>query len=394
MASHCTAVGLRAAVLNAAVVRCLAGGLPERARAVLQSMAKDALWTPVTYRLAERLDASGAGGPRLEGRPAFPGLVDPGPGAHKYVRAVYHAFKRASPGDLESVLAGLEHFSQKRGWLKFGAADEKGGVIDDALRRLVRQGKQPVTVEFGTFLGYATLRMARSLGPGARIVSFELDPEVACLAMNVIEFAGVDADISVWVGGCQDLAPRLGRELGPGSVGFVYMDHNQITYHEDLAQLEALGMLADGAVLAATQGLKPGAPLLLWRLAEAQKAGRCKLEVVSSPDCGCPMMEDWVVLAEFHVPEVDGAGADVGGAATGWAPPDPPYELALLAAECNLMRWRTAKGLVNEQRWNGFVQYVRQGMARIAGITSDRDVWPDQAIRDKARSLPYKRLDY
>merc|ERR1712192_130545 len=101
-------------------------------------------------------------------------------------------------------------------------------------------------------------------------------------------------------------------------------DHNQMTYHEDVARLEALGVLAEDAILVATQGLKPGAPLLLWRLAEAQRAGRCQLEVVSAPDCGCPNMEEWVVVARFRPTDT-----------LIWEPPAPPRELALLAVECN-----------------------------------------------------------
>jgi len=185
------------------------------------------------------------------------------------------------------------------------------------------------------------------------------------------------------VGQCEDLAPTLVDKLGRRAVDVVYMDHNQITYHEDVAQLEALGILADNALLIATQGLKPGAPLLLWRLAEAQKAGRCELDVVSAPDCGCPRMEEWVVLARLRALED-----------TEWEPPDPPSEVAFLAAECNLMRWRTAKGLVDEQRWNGFVQHVRRTMEQVANIRSTRDAWPDAVVRDEARGLEYKRLDY
>ncbi|CAE8647412.1 unnamed protein product [Polarella glacialis] len=226
--------------------------------------------------------------------------------------------------------------------------------------------------------------MARVLGPNARIISFEMDPEVACLALNMIEFAGMSDAIEVWIGQSEDLVCRLARELGPRSVNMVYMDHNQITYHQDFAQLEAMQMLAKDSLLAATQGLKPGAPLLLWRLAEGQKLGRYEFEVVSSPDCGCKQMEDWVVLARFRA---DNGSQD-------WSPPEPPREISLLAAECNLMRWRTPKGLVDETRWNAFVQHVRRTMQHFAGVTSDRDAWPDPAIRDKVRNLSYQRLDY
>lgn len=277
------------------------------------------------------------------------------------------------------MMLGLEDFSRKKGWLKFGSADEKGEVISDALRRwLSRSGQTNVVVEYGTFLGYSALRMAQVIGAEAHIVSFEMDPEVACLAINLIEHAGVQS-VDVWVGQSEDLVERLVPRFGRQSVGFVYMDHNQMTYHQDVAQLETQGVLADGALLVATQVLKPGAPLLLWRLVEAKAQGACLLDVVSAPDCGCPMMEDWVVVAELRSTPLELA--------------DPPRELVLLAVECNLMRWRTAQGLVNERRWNEFVQHVRRTL-ELEGIQSTRDVWPDASVRARAQRLTHDRMDF
>lgn len=391
LAATCSSKGLRAAVLNAAALRCCRAGFVEEARAILAEMAGQSLWTPVTYRLAGRI-AAASGDPslELEGSPAYPGLVDAGDSAHKYVRALYYALRNSQPGDAASGLAALEAFSRTKGWLKFGASDEKGAVVDEVVERLQGRSEAPLVVEFGTFLGYSAVRMAQQLSSGARIVTFENDPEVACLALNFIEFAGIEADIDVWIGHCEDLTPQLSQRFGPRAVSMVYMDHNQMIYHEDVARLEASGVLEEGAFLVATQVLKPGAPLLLWRLAHAERSGRCSapLELVSAPDCGCPMMEDWVAVAQLRActREVDGSKQ--------WDPPEPPAELQLLAAECNLMRWRTTHGLVDEQRWNGFVQHVRSNTERLVGVVSTRQAWPDARAFQRARRLQYSRLDF
>jgi len=378
LAKYSRSPGLRSAVLNVACLRLLKEGRHDEACAVLIEMASDSLWNRVTYQLAGRL-SNLQGSCTPAGSPPFPGLVEPGPGSHKYVRAAYHALAHGSSGDPASVMLGLEDFSRKKGWLKFGSADEKGEVISDALRRwLSRSGQTNVVVEYGTFLGYSALRMAQVIGAEAHIVSFEMDPEVACLAVNLIEHAGVQS-VDVWVGQSEDLVERLVPRFGRQSVGFVYMDHNQMTYHQDVAQLETQGVLADGALLVATQVLKPGAPLLLWRLVEAQAQGACLLDVVSAPDCGCPMMEDWVVVAELRSTPLELA--------------DPPRELVLLAVECNLMRWRTAQGLVDERRWNEFVQHVRRTL-ELEGIQSTRDVWPDASVRARAQRLTHDRMDF
>lgn len=385
MAAHSRSAGLKAVLLNVAVMRSLSENDFASAHSLLSQMTAAKVWNPVTYRLASQLAAKeGTADRRSDGSPPYPGLVNPGQGTHKYVRAVYHMLERSAAGDIDGILASLDHYSRKRGWLKFGAADEKGQVIEEALRQVVIAGKPRVALEFGSFIGYSAMRMARVLGPDARIVTLEMDPEVACLAMNVVEYAGIAANVEVLVGECGDLMPRLEDRLAPRSVGFAYMDHNQMTYHEDLARLEVSRLLCDRATLAFTQCLKPGAPLLLWRLAEAQRAGRGRMDIVSSPDCGCPRMEDWVVLAESRV----------GASETPWLPPEPPSGLRALAAECNLMRWRTAQGLVDEQRWEAFVQYVRRGIEQFVGVESTRSVWPSPAIFTASRKLEYTRLDY
>ncbi|CAE7038449.1 Comt [Symbiodinium natans] len=406
LAENVEAAGLQAAVLNAAVLRAMAvrdeGASAEE---ILELMALRGLWTPVTYRLAARLGSS------IKGSPPAPGLTQPGQRAHKYVRALYHALARAKPGDAASAAAALESFSRssKRAWLKFGAADEKGVVLEEAWRSLGQSqgsgsskgsgkgsskgkpskvGRPLLALEFGTFLGYSAAKMVRQLGAGSRVISFEMDPEVACLAMNFIEIAGLSDVIDVRIGQCEDLVQDLKAELDPESVDAVYMDHNQMTYHADLSQLQESGLLSKEVLFAATQALKPGAPLLLWHLKEAQKADVfSELDIVSSPDCGFKEMEDWTVLARATRAKTRSLKRRVSTSR-------PPRELVLLAAECNLMRWRTAQGMVDEARWNEFVQYVREGMEKFAGITSTRDYWPQPQRRDAARKHTYERLDY
>lgn len=387
LARNCKSRGLRAAVLNAVVLRCLAANKIESAREVLREMAESELYSPVTYRIISRMSGSfGSNGLGFEGKPAMPGLADPGAGSHKYVNALYHVFQHTKPGRPVAALRALEGFSSKKGWLKFGAADEKGTVVEDNVRKLRSRGVPKRILEFGTFLGYSAVRMALVLGEGARIVTLESDPEVACLAMNFVEYSGVRADIDIRIGQCSDLVPQLASELGEGSVGLVYMDHNQMTYHQDLAQLEENDLLAHGASVIATQVLKPGAPLLVWRLKQAEQAGRLcdPLEIVSSPDCGCPRMEDWVAIASLKSTS----------RGERWVPSEPPEELRVLAAECNLMRLRTAQGLVDEQRWNAFVQHVRRSTERITGAFSSRGVWPNESVRTEARNLHYNRTDF
>lgn len=364
-------MGLRAAVLNSALMRLTSLKCAyEDAEELFREMAGEGLWTPVTYELYRRFGAA----MRVVGRPPFPGRLDPGQSAHKYTKAVCHALEAQDP---EQALARLEEFSREKSWLKFGAEGEKGSVIDGVVRTLPVNA---VVVELGTFIGYSACRIARQLGSSSRVLTVEYDAEVACLAENLIYHTRLDARVEVWVGNTEDIVPELRSALGTRPADFVYMDHNQMIYHEDVQRLEAAGIIGRGTAVAATQVLKPGAPLLGWYLAEQERLGHCKLELVSSPDCGCPLMEDWVAVASYHceIGEEDPAPA--------------PEALARLARLCNLMRWRTAQGLVDEKRWNCFVQHVRTGMEG-AGLMSTRHVWSPVQL-SKARQFRYIPLDY
>ncbi|CAK8986419.1 unnamed protein product [Durusdinium trenchii] len=385
LAESCESPGLQAAVLNAAALRYTKVKDFAKCNEIFEYMAEKDLWTPVSYALAKRV------GSHVQGSPPLPGMRTPGPKAHKYVRALYHALSRAKPLDAQSALAGLEHFSRisSRNWLKFGAADEKGKVLEDAWATHGQKKEDCLAVEFGTFLGYSAVKMQQQLGDGSRVISFEMDPEVACLALNFIEFVGLSDVIEVRIGQCEDLVDNLKEELEPGSVDVVYMDHNQMTYHRDLAQLQQSRLLSREVLFAATQCLKPGAPLLLWQLVQERKVDVWSaLEIVSCPDCGFNRMEDWVVLARGAAKTRSLKRREPKNLRTA-----PPRDLVLLAAECNLMRWRTAKGMVDEKLWDEFVQYVRRGMER-AGISNTRENWPDQKWFDAARKLEYQRLDY
>ena len=236
LAETCEAAGLQAAVLNAGLQRAMTAKEEERAEEILQLMARRNMWTPVTYRLAARMRSS------VVGSPPLPGMTAPGQRAHKYVRALYHALARAKPGDAASAAAALESFSRssKRNWLKFGAADEKGEILEQAWKELGSRGKPCLALEFGTFLGYSATKMVRQFGDGSRVISFEMDPEVAALAMNFVELSGLSDVVDIRIGQCEDLVEQLKEELQPGSVDAVYMDHNQMT--RDCSQASFLGL--------------------------------------------------------------------------------------------------------------------------------------------------------
>jgi hypothetical protein len=160
MARHASTPGLQAAVLNSALLRLVRAQWRADVELLLLEMADQDLWTPVTYEIHRQL--GGIEAMPVTGRPPAPGRVDPGQNAHKYTRAVYEALDRTPEGNPAALLAKLEAYSRQKGWLKFGAEGQKGSVIDGVVQSL---RKDALMLEFGTFLGYSSMRMAQQLGP-------------------------------------------------------------------------------------------------------------------------------------------------------------------------------------------------------------------------------------
>merc|ERR1740122_326633 len=83
----------------------------------------------------------------------------------------------------------------------------------------------------------------------------------------MLEYAGMTDTVDIWSGYCYDVIPHLLETYGPRSVGMVFMDQKGTRFHTDLALMEELDLLADGAVVLADNVLKPGAPQYIWHLA-------------------------------------------------------------------------------------------------------------------------------
>ncbi|CAE8604515.1 unnamed protein product [Polarella glacialis] len=187
----------------------------------------------------------------------------------KELRLLLHVLDTAQPGSPESVCAAIERYGNdvlgsSRSWLKVAGGD-KAPIITGAAR-----AAPPGTsvLEIGAYCGYSSLRLAAAL-PTARIATMDVDPAHVLIARNVIAFAGLAPPrLVVWTGYSRELIPRLRAHYpGPSPFGAVFMDQRGSRYDEDLALLEAHGLLRAGAVVIADNVLKPGAPLLLWRVA-------------------------------------------------------------------------------------------------------------------------------
>jgi len=205
--------------------------------------------------------------------------------------------------DPDTVLKSIEAFGQDLGqWLKV-AGGEKASLTAAALRRR-RPAAHEVSAEFGAFVGYSAIRFAAQLrtaqqepprrGGGLAGLSFEVDPVHAAVARHLIDAAGLAGAGEVWLGLLQDTVPLLDERGGCQCLAFSFFDQRGTTFHEDLALLQRLALVAAPTMLVADNVNKPGAPEFLWHLSHTR---RFATEIWSMSEFASASVEDWQSLS-------------------------------------------------------------------------------------------------
>ena len=176
------------------------------------------------------------------------------PALARYVEA------EARQGDLDDVIRIVDDFAYHRSFL-INVGDEKGGILDAAIRRTVPRQ----LLELGTYCGYSALRTARVMPEGARLVSIEFNAENAAIARRIWDHAGIGQELTVLVGTLGDggeTIAKLESEHGfaSGSLDFVFIDHDKSAYLTDLGRILDQGWLHAGSVVLADNIRRPGVP--------------------------------------------------------------------------------------------------------------------------------------
>jgi catechol O-methyltransferase len=172
---------------------------------------------------------------------------------------VEYVLANARPGDIDDVLNTIDRFAYEESFL-VNVGDEKGLLLDAAVCR----ADPALALELGTYCGYGALRIARA-APNAKVVSVELSPANADNARRIWAHAGVGDRVSCVVGTLGDGGATLDElaalyELGPGTLDFVFLDHDKNAYLSDLQSIVDRGWLHVGAIVVADNVKLPGAP--------------------------------------------------------------------------------------------------------------------------------------
>jgi catechol O-methyltransferase len=173
--------------------------------------------------------------------------------------AVEYVLKNARPGDIDDAVATIDKFAYEKSIL-INVGDEKGELLDAAVRR----ADPSLVLELGTYCGYGALRIAGA-APGAKVYSVELAEANAVNARQIWAHAGVADRVTCVVGTIGDggrTLDSLANEHGfaPGTLDFVFLDHDKDAYLDDLKSILDLGWLHPGSVVVADNVGMPGAP--------------------------------------------------------------------------------------------------------------------------------------
>ncbi|WP_067708188.1 O-methyltransferase [Nocardia yamanashiensis] len=170
-----------------------------------------------------------------------------------------YVLAHSTAGDPDSVLAAFDAYARDHRML-VNVGDEKGLILDAALER----AKPRLLLELGAYCGYSAVRTGRALSPDDLLVSVEFNPANAEIARAVIAHAGLADRVSVVDGSIGDDGKTLARladhGFGPGTLDFVFIDHDKDAYLPDLETLIGTGWFHPGSVVLADNVGVPGAP--------------------------------------------------------------------------------------------------------------------------------------
>ncbi|XP_032872833.1 transmembrane O-methyltransferase homolog isoform X2 [Amblyraja radiata] len=177
-------------------------------------------------------------------------------GLSREERAFNHVLANCVPGDTDNILATFDQWCFQSEYLS-NLGPEKGRILE----RLLYENAPRTVLELGTYCGYATLRIARSLTDGARLYTVDMDASNAAIAEKIIRIAGFDEDtVEQVVLPSDQVILQLREKFAVATVDFVFMNHWKRSYLRDLRLLEEQGLLHPGSVVLADNIIFTGAP--------------------------------------------------------------------------------------------------------------------------------------
>jgi len=177
-------------------------------------------------------------------------------------RLLNYVVDNAEPGNPESVINAMDSF-----WQSIFKAEQdaerwnvRGKLIEDAVASKVAQknGQAVRCLETGTYCGYSALRIAKNLPTGSTLLSVEKDVAFAAIATKIIEFAGLEDKVKIWMGTVQTEIQQISGRLEGQPADFVLCDHSKDRYVPDMKLMEECGIVDRNTVVLGDVEVYPG----------------------------------------------------------------------------------------------------------------------------------------
>lgn len=152
---------------------------------------------------------------------------------------------------------------------------------------VIAERKPSVMIELGGYVGYSAVLFGDAIrkNGGKQYLSIEKNPEMAAVANQLVELAGLRDYVRVIVGASSEVLKELVTERKEiDTVELMFIDHWQSLYLPDLWLLEELDVLKPGkSCILADNVIMPGAPAYLaWINATPQE----KKDILGKSDVG------------------------------------------------------------------------------------------------------------
>ena len=163
---------------------------------------------------------------------------------------------QSKSNDIDDLLNVFDNYCWNNQWM-MNLGDIKGKILDQQLLKY----KPQTVLEFGTYCGYSSTRIVKSLSKSAKFITIEMNPYNANIAASIHKHANVSERIIQLVADTKDAIPTLSQEHDVKQ-GFdlIFIDHWKNVYLRDLKLLEQFGLIRKGTVVVADNMIYPGAP--------------------------------------------------------------------------------------------------------------------------------------
>lgn len=184
-------------------------------------------------------------------------------------------------GNPLKVLAAIDEYHSNHNML-INVGIVKGAHITG----LIAEHKPSTMIELGGYIGYSAILFGDAIreNGGKKFYSLEKNPEMAAVASQLVELAGLRDVVHIMIGSSDELLMELVRERKEiVQIEMLFLDHWQELYLPDLWLLEGLGVLAENkTLLVADNVIMPGAPQYLEWVKGSTAQKRAMVEKLNS----------------------------------------------------------------------------------------------------------------